>query len=418
MDFTIEQGPLKSKIFGKTNVSGLNRFIERNSELEIPTNTNINNEQIDKITDEFENICRNAVSKYVPTTKIENKKYLSKTTKKLLRESKRLQRLLFRGGPLLNDQFRNGLLVKIRQLKQMANNNINSENSKFFTNMYDSVGNTRDAFKLVGKYTGLKQYHSPSNGLFTDENKNTFISGGENIANELGEQFQNNHKQTLDNTSVHCDSVNRDNAIIDRFSSGIIFDNTHTTLNYGNEKNPHENKNLLTYAGELDGIIQMRPNKKSTGRDTMPYTLIKTFTPNIILFLVTLFNHCIANCHFPSNWKHSVVIPIHKSGKNKECTTGWRPISQLSCISKIFEKVLMARISDIVNGLDIFADQFGFLNGNSTEHALAILQSDIDNGLNRKKITSIVALDLRAAFDIIWPEGLIRDVKNGNHDYD
>lgn len=57
--------------------------------------------------------------------------------------------------------------------------------------------------------------------------------------------------------------------------------------------------------------------------------------------------------------------------------------------------------------MNIFNFQFGFLREHSVVHALSALQNDISNGLNNGRITSLVAIDLKAAFDSIWHEGLI-----------
>lgn len=57
--------------------------------------------------------------------------------------------------------------------------------------------------------------------------------------------------------------------------------------------------------------------------------------------------------------------------------------------------------------MGIFNNQFGFLGGHSTNHALARIQDKINYGLNNGMLTSVIAIDLRAAFDVIWHDGLI-----------
>lgn len=111
--------------------------------------------------------------------------------------------------------------------------------------------------------------------------------------------------------------------------------------------------------------------------------------------------------YFPNCWKRALVSAIPKAGKNTNIISSWRPISQLCCISKVFEKIIAKRLGKIIRGLPILQNQFGFLPGHSTEHALAKIQNEINNGLNKKQVTSILALDLKAAFDVIWQNGLI-----------
>lgn len=81
--------------------------------------------------------------------------------------------------------------------------------------------------------------------------------------------------------------------------------------------------------------------------------------------------------HFPSSWKHSLVTPIPKPNKDPALLANWRPISNLNCVSKIFERILARRLLAVIDGLDIFETQYGFLRGISTNHALAKLQSAV-----------------------------------------
>lgn len=83
-------------------------------------------------------------------------------------------------------------------------------------------------------------------------------------------------------------------------------------------------------------------------------------------------------------------------------------------MAKVFENFLANRINCHIDNLDILNNQFGFLRGHSTEHALARLQNYINNGLNTRRITSIVALDLRAAFDVVWHDGLVHKLYKFN----
>lgn len=127
----------------------------------------------------------------------------------------------------------------------------------------------------------------------------------------------------------------------------------------------------------------------------------------IILLLATFFNHLLANTYFPRIWRHVIITPIPKPGKYHSIIDNWRPISQLNCISKIYERVIAKRLARFNDTVDIFKNQFGFLGGNSTEHALGLFQADVADGLNSKMVTTTVALDLKAAFDIIWHRNLV-----------
>ena len=85
----------------------------------------------------------------------------------------------------------------------------------------------------------------------------------------------------------------------------------------------------------------------------------------------------------------------------------WRPIAQLNCLAKIFERVIVNRLLKILPDLHNLPTQYGFLAETSSEHALAALQADIDSGLNNNQLTTVISLDLKAAFDVVWHHGLI-----------
>lgn len=403
--------------FHLARMDPMNRFIERNlNSLPLATTCMHSNAELDSIAINMDDIFQRAISKFVPRTRnISQQVKLSSTTRALQSESKRLQRSLHNVGPFPNPVFANTLRTRIRLLNTMVNLSVKADCSRFFCNLYDNVKTTHDSFKFIKRYTGLRSTVSP-NGIFTNDKRDTFLSEPLAIADSLGRLFSDNNGLTFNNISSNSLPVAIDNHIIGNCNSGIIFDADFTANTSSNRVNGPNMPFDLTTSEEVSLIAHTRPNKKSSGRDTMPYFIIKKFSPDIFLFLATFFNHCLANCHFPSTWKHAIITPIPKPGKDGTILSNWRPISQLNCVSKIFERILMNRVGKILCNPNLLPNQFGFLSGHSTEHALSRMQADIDDGLNNGKITSILSLDLKAAFDVIWIDGLIHKLcKLGVH---
>ena len=81
--------------------------------------------------------------------------------------------------------------------------------------------------------------------------------------------------------------------------------------------------------------------------------------------------------------KMAKVTPIFKSGK-KQLLTNYRPISVLSCFSKILERIMSNRVYNYLNGNNLlFRKQFGFRKGHATDHALIELIDSIYDSFNQ-----------------------------------
>ncbi|GBP33576.1 Probable RNA-directed DNA polymerase from transposon X-element [Eumeta japonica] len=87
---------------------------------------------------------------------------------------------------------------------------------------------------------------------------------------------------------------------------------------------------------------------------------------------------------------------------------GYRPISLLSGLGKLFEKVLKSRLSDHLLGKGlIINEQFGFRPNHSCPQQALRLVEHISEGFKRKRKTVAVFFDVAKAFDKVWHAGLI-----------
>ena len=121
-----------------------------------------------------------------------------------------------------------------------------------------------------------------------------------------------------------------------------------------------------------------------------------------------LFNMSIEYGQFPSFLQNAKVIPCHKDDSRLEMSN-YRPISLLPTISKIFEKLMYARLIEFINKHNIlYKYQFGFQSGMSTEYAVNALLHNIVNTLENKEYGVCILLDFAKAFDTVNHEILLK----------
>ena len=115
--------------------------------------------------------------------------------------------------------------------------------------------------------------------------------------------------------------------------------------------------------------------------------------------MTKLFNRSLRQGIFPEDLKNAIVSPIYKNGDKSDCSN-YRPISVLSTIAKILEKIAYNQLTPYINENNILTNnQFGFRKSHSTTTSL--LKSTNKWFLNIEKglINGVLFLDLRKAFD-------------------
>ncbi|GFT22322.1 putative RNA-directed DNA polymerase from transposon BS [Trichonephila clavipes] len=96
------------------------------------------------------------------------------------------------------------------------------------------------------------------------------------------------------------------------------------------------------------------------------------------------------------SWKTVVVILILKPGKNSTLAESYRPISLLPVLSKLAEKVILARLNDHLERENILIpEQHGFRPRLSTSHQLLRVVKFIKEGNNKDECTAAVFLDIQ-----------------------
>ena len=108
---------------------------------------------------------------------------------------------------------------------------------------------------------------------------------------------------------------------------------------------------------------------------------------------------------FPSILTLTDIIPVFKKG-DEECKNNYRPVSILSNMSKIFERIIFRKILDYMESF-LIKYQCGFRKGYSTQHCLLFMLEKWKRAVDNGKVFGIWLTDLSKAFDCLSHELLL-----------
>ena len=98
---------------------------------------------------------------------------------------------------------------------------------------------------------------------------------------------------------------------------------------------PFSPTDLLAPASNLSSSTAIGPDK-------VAYPVLKHLPRSGMDFLLHIFNLSWSSHSFPSIWMTSSIIPIHKMGKPLDSPASFQPISLTSCVSKLFERIILS----------------------------------------------------------------------------
>ena len=153
---------------------------------------------------------------------------------------------------------------------------------------------------------------------------------------------------------------------------------------------------------ELIKIVSVM-NKTTCSSDPFPSKLLMSHLPTIIDTIMHIINLCLSTSVFSASFKSAVVLPlIKKPGLDPQVFKNYRPVSNLSFLSKLIEKVISSHIlKHIADNELVDRFQSAYRCGHSTETALLRVYNDIVTMVGTGNGSYLVLLDLSAAFDTI-----------------
>ena len=172
-----------------------------------------------------------------------------------------------------------------------------------------------------------------------------------------------------------------------------------------------DNLRLLTVADVAVAVHQL-PDKQCMS-DPIPTRLLKQHIDLLAPFLAELFNRSLTAGVVPTGFKSAYVTPlIKKADLDPADVKSYRPISNLSVVSKLLERLVARQLTDYLSAERLLPDlQSAYRAYHSTETALLKVLSDILLAVDGGDLAVLTLLDLSAAFDTVDHATLLRRLK-------
>ena len=120
----------------------------------------------------------------------------------------------------------------------------------------------------------------------------------------------------------------------------------------------------------------------ATGPDKVAYPMLKHLPRSGMDFLLHIFNLSWSSHSFPSIWKTSSIVPIHKMETPLDSPAYFQPISLTSCVSKLFERIILSRLFFFLESNSILSPRrAGFRPGRFTLYQILYLSGPFRMGL-------------------------------------
>lgn len=337
----------------------------------------INEHNIDVACSKFYKILNEILDKYAPLRpqKRKNKKaWITNDIIKLSHKQYKLYKKAISSPNIVN-------VKKYRQFRNYFTSMKRKAEKIYFQQKFEEAKrSSKQKWVIINEIMNRNTNNNNINKLKVD---NKIVENTEEICNIFNKYFIDVTEKLLENQIIRNEL--KINSVI---SKSVYMDST-------NEE-------------EVMSIVKNLSNKKSTSDDMLSNNLLKKIIQEIVVPITYIFNLSITQGIFPNCFKISKIIPIYKKGSKLEMSN-YRPISLLSPLSKVLEKIIFIRITSFltVNKL-LNENQYGYRAQHSTELAVLQLAQNVMNNLNEKILTVGVFIDLSKAFDVINHDILIK----------
>ena len=269
-------------------------------------------------------------------------------------------------------------LDKVEELRLEYHYKIIKEKTKVLCDkVITSKGDSKKLYKLVSELTGTKS-----------ENPMPSAESDHSLAENFADFFMN--------------KINKIRESLEDYECYVPEERDTSLLHNFQELTTDEVKKLI-----------MELQTKSCELDKLPTHILKMHINELLQTITNLVNQSLKQGIFPSQWKQAIVRPLLKKTGLELVLSNYRPVSNLSFLSKLIEKSALLRLNEHVDRNNLLPkNQSAYRRYHSCETALLRLVSDTLNGMEHKEVSALIALDLSAAFDTVDHDILLKVLKS------
>lgn len=333
---------------------------------------------------------------------------LTNTIKNALSESKVSFSIINKNKPIVTiPEHVLDLVKKKRKLRKIFQKSQSQEHKKVLNAINNKIKNALKKIKsakIKTEFSELSQFNQSSSKHWALLNK---LENG---------STPNTDQITL---SLNNESISDNRKVAEIFAESLeeIFSDKDTPI-FENRPVPSKTRfSTFEYIStkEIYDSIKSLKNKASAGFDEISNKVVKNLPFNVLKALHSIFNYSIKLGSVPDSWKISKIIMLSKKKKPPDLVTSYRPISILSCLGKLLEKIVNTKIQTWTEENNILPDcQCGFRKKKSTQDQILRLTQSICDGFNKGLLTGAVFFDVKQAFDKTSHSGIINRLNEIN----
>ena len=336
---------------------------------------------LDHAVDSYNSILSSILDKHAPVKTVsfrEGKNPWWSAKCQAARSTRRAAERKYKKDKKLNSPNVNESHLKYTEAQVNAAIIIDKERNNYYQSKLSSaVGDSKATYKVVNRLLD-KEYGV--NKLPNGDNDTAIANSLKNFFHSKISSIYSDITDDLKNTQVHTENV------LPQPETAPM------NINYFK---------IMTSDLVADVIKEM--GKKSCELDPIPTWLFTTFLQELLPIVTLIVNLSLQSGVFPVKLKSALVrATLKKNNLDSDELSNYRPISNLSFLSKVLEKCVYKQLTDHLTSTDLFAKfQSGYRKWHSCDTAVLKIQNDTLLMIDGKSHVVLMLLDLSAAFDTI-----------------